>query len=837
VGADEALIRLPIDEVLPDVIAALRGASSLVLQAPTGAGKTTRVPPALLDAGIAGDKRVVMLEPRRLAARAAARRIAEERGGRVGDEIGWHVRFDRKASHATRVLVVTEGLLVRMLQDDPFLEDVGAVVVDEFHERSLHADLALAMVRRVQQEARPDLRVVVMSATLDAAPVAAFLDAPVVTSEGRSWPVTVRYLPFPDTRFVEVAVAEGVRKALSEVEGTVLAFLPGVGEIRRTADELGDIGVPVRLLYGDLPLDQQDAVLKAGSRQVVLATNVAETSLTIPGVAAVVDSGWARVMRQDPATGLDRLELVRIGKASADQRAGRAGREGPGLCLRLWTEREQNALREREDAEIRRVDLAGPVLELMCWGERDVDAFPWFEPPPPVALEHARSLLDQLGAIGPAGVTPLGRTLARLPVHPRLGRLLVEGHRLGWPRPAALLAAVLSDRDPLRAEREARHRSRSDALDRVDALEAFERREGGPAVDRDAARFVLRARDQLLDTIGRDLGPPGPSIDRDEGLLRAVLAGWPDRVARARPTAVAPGVPPGHKGRMVGGRGVRLDRRSAVDAELFVCVDLDAGEREALVRIASEVEEEWLPAERIETVTELRWEDAAERVVAVKVRRYFDLPLAEAPAPLPDEDAVATALAEAAASRLERALGLDGEEVAGWLGRVRFLAAAMPDLGLPTFTDDDLRDRLPALCRGRRSFAQLRQDALGALQEQLTWAQRQALDREAPERLEVPSGSHVKVTYEPGRPPVMAVRMQELFGLPETPRVAGGRVKVLLHLLAPNQRPQQITDDLASFWANTWPEVRKELRARYPKHSWPEDPWNAPPEARPKRRR
>ena len=850
---------LPIDGVVPDLVAALRDAPAAVLTAPPGAGKTTRVPPALLAAGIAGEGRIVVLEPRRIAARAAARRMAEENGWQLGGEVGYQVRFDRRAGPRTRILVVTEGILVQMLQADPFLAGIGALVFDEFHERSLHVDLALAMARRVQREVRPDLRLLVMSATLDPGPVAAFLgDCPIVVSPGRLFPVAVEHLappPSSDPRGPDLAVqvAAGVRRALAASPGDLLVFLPGVGEIARCGEALAPLaaerGLAVLPLYGDLPAEQQDAALRLmASRKVVLATNVAETSVTVDGVTAVVDSGLARRLRFDPATGLDRLELARVNRASADQRAGRAGRQAPGLCVRLWPAWEDAALQPAELPEIRRVDLAAPALQLLAWGETDLAAFGWFEPPEPAALAAALRLLERLGAVDGSGVTALGRTLARLPVHPRLGRLLVEGHARGVPAEAALLAALLAERDPFRAGARGPGKpgkaSRSDLLDRLEDLAAFERGAVWPEnLNPGAARQVLRARDQLADLVRRELGSaPAIAAQRDDALLRSLLAAYPDRLARRREPGSSRAV-------MVGGRGVVLAEESAVRSpELFLCVDLaePAGARpgapasssEARVRKASAVEASWLPPERLRTAVEVGFDPQRERVVAWKRTRCEDLAIAEAEVPVPDDGTAAEVLAAAAAERLARALPLDDPEVESFLARIRSLALWRPELGLPAFGEDDLRALLPALAAGRRSLAELRKAPLCDLLEGLlTREQREALEREAPERLEVPSGSRIRLAYEPGRPPVLAARIQELFGLAETPRVAGGRVPVLLHLLAPNGRPQQVTHDLRSFWETTYPQVRRELAGRYPKHAWPQDPWTATPQRRPGRPR
>jgi len=874
------MVPLPIDAVLPDLVAALRGHSSAVLRAPTGAGKTTRVPPALLDAGFADGGRIVMLEPRRLAARAAARRMSAERGSRVGDTIGYHVRFDRQAGPNTRILVVTPGVLLRMLHDDPYLESVAAVIFDEFHERGLESDLALGLARLIQTTVRPELRAIVMSATIDTDKVAAFLGGcPLVASEGRLHPVEIRYEPRTPDQAWPVAVAAAVERLLRKTDGDVLAFLPGMGEIRAAERELRPLAdrmdLAVLPLHGDLPAEQQDAaLLPLDRRKVVLATNVAETSVTVEGVTGVVDTGLARVLTFDPHVGLDRLEVTPISKASADQRAGRAGRTRPGVCVRLWSEASHRMRPDQTDPEIRRIDLAGAVLHLIALGETDLHRFPWLEPPREATIAQALTLLRQLGVVEGEVVTELGRVIARLPVHPRLGRMLVEGHRLGETERVALAAALLAERDPfLRGPPRLGppHLTMSDVLDRVEAIEDFERsgKEETPfgPLNRGAAHFILRAREQLARAVRQDFSsspppswgrvrvggnkgqalapsypPPQPSPTRGEeekqpqavheGFCRALLAAFPDRVARRRN-------PAGRKGVMVGGRGVKLTPGSGVtDSELFLCVDVDDGDVEALVRLASVVQRDWLPPALVTTAVEVAFDLDAERIAARKRVRYDDLLLEDAPASFPNEEEAARVLAAAAAERLPRVVPPEDSTAGAFLLRVRCLREWIPDLGFPAFDDSDLREMLPWLCPGRRSFDELRKaDWLDAIQSRLTHAQRQAVEREAPERIAVPSGSHIAVKYELGRPPVLAVRIQEVFGLGETPRVAGGRVPVLLHLLAPNGRPQQVTDDLASFWANTYPVVRKELRARYPKHAWPEDPRDAPPERRPRRKK
>ncbi|MBI1913513.1 MAG: DEAD/DEAH box helicase [Planctomycetes bacterium] len=769
---------LPIDPVLPELIDALRKQPCAVLRAPTGAGKTTRVPPALLDAGLAGQGRILLLEPRRLAARAAARRMASERGGRLGDEVGYHVRFDRVCGRHTRILAVTPGILLRLLHDDPFLESAGIVLFDEFHERSLDNDLALGIVRLVQQTVRPDLRLVVMSATLAVETVSAYLGGcPIIVSDGRLFPVEILHEPRPLYR----GVASAVEGLLDRTAGDLLVFLPGLTEIREVAHDLEFLArerdLAVMPLHGDLPPEQQDAaLLPQPRRKIVLATNVAETSVTVEGVTGVVDTGVARTLVFDPGVGLDRLRLTPISRASADQRAGRAGRTQPGVCVRLWSTSAHRARPEQTEPEIRRVDLAGAVLQLLCLGETDVLHFPWLEAPRESTVEQALALLRRLGAVEPSGVTELGHTLARLPVHPRLGRLLIEGQRWGQPERVTLAAALLSERDPFRRSLEQsagtqarQHATSSDVLDRVEALEEYERdgRTATPlgALHRGAARFILRARDQLL-------------------------------------------------------RSLRQETRRAALPE------------------QSAAQRDWLPVDQVSSAIEVFFDAEAERVSARKRLRFEDLVLEEAPASLPEDEEVARVLAKAASKRLEHVLPADDSPAASFLMRVRCLRQWMPELELPAFEEAELREVLTWLCHGCRSFDELRKaDWLQALQGRLTRMQQQAIEREAPERLPVPSGSRIALRYEVGRPPILAVRIQEVFGLGETPRIAGGRVRVLLHLLAPNYRPQQVTEDLASFWANTYPQVRKELRARYPKHAWPEDPVSAVPERHPRRKR
>jgi ATP-dependent helicase HrpB len=765
-----------------------------------------------LDAGLAGDERILVLQPRRVAARATAARMSWERGTRLGEDVGYRVRMESQVSARTRIEVITEGILLRRLLDDPFLDGVAIVIFDEFHERSLASDLALGMLQQVRQ-VRNDLKLLVMSATLAAEPVAAYLgNAPIVRSDGRLFPVTIHYSPHLDRKPLESLVAEVLPAAMTETSGDCLIFLPGVGEIRKVGGAIqalaDEAAWDVVELYGDLPPEKQDAALQPGSRRkVILSTNVAETSLTIEGVTAVIDSGLARVLRFDEAIGLDRLELGPISQASADQRAGRAGRVRAGACWRLWPEAMQRQRPEFETAEIRRVDLSSAALQVLAWIEPALEQFPWFEPPSPPSLARAIDLLRRLEAVtlDSHAITPLGRALVELPVHPRLARLLLAGAERGVTAEAALAAALLSERDPFAAERSAGPRgprpaaihADSDLLERVRAMEEFSRtgRESFPigTISRGAARQVLRSREQLQRLVARGSLPQSHVIGTlrvpsesshsshgtrsvpttmgpDERLLQAIAAAFPDRIARRREPHSARGV-------LVGGRGVRLAEESVVrEAELFACLDLDAGEAEARVRQASLVRREWLPQSLVKTEIVVTYDESAQKIIARRQTRYDTLVLDEQPTSLPDSAAAAEALAAAARQHWDQAFPHDRDEVTSYIARVRCLAQWMPDLQLPELSDEILQSLLPELCRGRRSFAELRTAPwLDAIQNLLTYPQRRAVETEAPERCAVPSGSRIAIQYAPGQPPVLAVRIQEVFGLAATPRIAGGR--------------------------------------------------------------
>ncbi|MCK6506877.1 ATP-dependent helicase HrpB [Myxococcota bacterium] len=835
---------LPVDGALPALREALRRAGAAVLVADPGSGKSTRAAPALLDLVPAG-QRVLLLQPRRAAARLLADRIAQERAGPPG-EVGYRVRFESTVTPTTRLEVLTEGLLVRRLLDDPFLDGgeggrwgppVGAVVLDELHERSLHTDLALALLREVRQ-ARPELLLLCMSATLDPGPVAAFLgDAPVLRAEGRAFPVRIEHeardLQPGDAELV-ARVEGAVRRLLAEPappgareEGDLLCFLPGAGEIERVAAALADLpdrGVAVLPLHGALPPREQDRALAAAPppgfrRRVVLATNLAETSVTIPGVTLVVDSGLCREPRLDPATGLERLETTLISQASADQRAGRAGRTAPGRCLRLWSAVQHARRAPADTPELLRLDLAGTALAVASWGSAPT----WLSPPPPASWSRAQALLGELGATTPdGGLTPLGRRLAALPVHPRLGRVLLATQGGRHAPAAAALAALVSERDPWPRG------ARVPVEDRLLSLR------GGPASG--ASTGPLAAARAATRQLARLVGAPasGP-VDLD-ALVPALLAGFPERLGRRRVAGEA-------RVLLASGRGAELAPGALPGgAQWLVALELRGRPRgEDQVELAVPLTEEAVLALPRQRARVTAWDPSREAVVAAEEERIGALVLVRREV-MADPVEAAAALARAAGQDPARLLD-PSPAARALILRALYLRARRPELDLPDWPDLDaaLRALLPDLCRGLRRLQDLRgADLLGATHAALGWQARQQLDLLAPATFTLPTGRQVELDYDPherqGGGPVLRARVQQLFGLDRTPTVLGGTEPVTLHLLAPNQRPVQVTTDLPGFWRRTWPEVRKDLRGRYPKHAWPEDPLRTSPEDRPSRK-
>ncbi len=825
----------PITPLLPRVRDALVGHTRLVLEAPPGAGKTTQVPLALLDAPWLHGRKILILEPRRLAARSAAEFMARQLGEKVGQTVGYHIRFESKVSAATRIAVLTEGILARRLQGDPELADVGAIIFDEFHERHLAGDLGAALALDVQRGLREDLRLVVMSATLDGERITRWLDAPRITSPGRRFPVAVRYPPARPQERVEGHVARVLHQALADTDaGDVLVFLPGRREIARVLRMLTDMprDVDVLPLHGGLPLAEQRAALapaEAGVRRVILATNVAESSVTLPGVRVVIDTGLAREPRFDPQSGFTRLQSVFISRASADQRAGRAGRVAPGSAWRLWP--ESRRLESARTPEIAQVELSGLALELAAWGS---SGLPWLDAPPPGALAQAYDLLERLGALGSdRRMTGLGRRMRDLGASPRLAAAAVRADTSQRALVADLLA-LLEARSPLRGEH-----ARDDAIaTRINALHVW--RDGGASAARRAGADVaaLAGIEQAARGWRKRLGVRSaasgvPGVFAVGNLL---LHAFPDRIAMRDAHHST-------RYRLANGRGAQLHESSALHGEPWLVVtDLAMDARDSRILAAAPfdpalLERDYAALFHVERT--LVWDDARDAVDAFEERRFDALVLERRRVPVRDADAVPALLARI------RARGLDilpWSDAAQCLRqRVQATRRWAPSLDLPDMGDAALLDTLdvwlaPYLVGVRRLDALTPAPLSQALTSMLDYPQRQALDTLAPATLDVPSGRTHRLDYSGENPPVLAVKLQELFGLADTPRVAKGRVSVTLHLLSPARRPIQVTRDLKSFWEHTYPEVKKELKGRYPKHPWPDDPWSATPTHRTHRR-
>ena len=823
---DGFFMSLPIDHILPQLLSELQTHDSVVLQAEPGAGKTTRVPLALLDAAWLQGQRIIMLEPRRLAAVHAARYMSRQLGEEPGQTVGYTIRHQQAVSQQTRIEVVTEGVLTRRLQNDPTLDGVGLIIFDEFHERALQADLGMALVGDVRAALRDDLKVLVMSATLDGAALADYFGGcPVVSSGGRSYPVDVIHLGDDGDR-LENQVSRAVHKAVAEQPGDVLVFLPGAREIQRCCDALAgrlDGETLVLPLYGALPFElQQQALQPTAQRKVVLATNIAETSLTIEGVRVVIDSGLERLMTFEPRTGMNRLVTRRISQASVRQRSGRAGRTEPGACYRLWSPQTEAAMIDYVAPEILRSDLTALALELIAWGVTEADVLPWVDAPPAAHLNAAFSLLQQLDAIDEQRrLTAIGRAMSRLPLHPRLARMLVAAEDESEQVLACQLAVVLESPQWFRA-------GQGDTVSDSDLLDHLEQWQ--PHGKKSSSRISPLA-DQSYRQLCRRLGcSPTTARSRDGVALgRLLIAAYPDRVAQQRD---------GSKDHFLlsNGRGARLSPRCRVRQHRWlVAVDVEfSASGEALIHSASALDERQLDAlwpHPVSWQMETVWDDSGQRVVTREVRRWGALILSARPHALDVQQALPIMLDQIRLAGLVR-LNWSKESL-----RLRQRMAFVQQQHLvddwPQVDDAALLEGLdvwlaPWLNGVSRLEQVTRLNLLEPLSSLLSWPQRQQLDTLAPERLIVPSGSNIAVDYSDPHQPVLAAKLQELFGWQQTPRVGGGRVPVMLQLLSPARRPMQTTTDLANFWATTYDEVKKELKGRYPKHPWPDDPLQAP---------
>jgi ATP-dependent helicase HrpB len=843
---------VPICAALGELRAALAAHPNAVLEAPPGAGKSTVVPLALLDEPWLGGRRILMLQPRRVAARAVARRMAWTLDDEPGGIVGYRTRLESRSGPATRIEVVTEGILTRRLQHDPALEDVGAVLFDEFHERSLQSDLGLALALDAQRHLRPELRLLVMSATLDGTAVAALLGAgtPLVRSAGRAFEVATHYAPAPAPAAATRARAEPIeqraarmvlRALAAHADGDTLVFLPGAAEIRKACAAIteasaaagGSDRLRVVPLYGDLDARAQDEALRpapAGTRKVIVATNVAETSLTIEGVRIVVDAGLERRSRFDPNTGMSRLTTVAISRASADQRRGRAGRTAPGVCYRLWSESAHAALAAQAPPEIVEADLAPMALELACWGA-EPDALTWLDPPPAPMLQQARELLQRLEALDARGrPTPAGRRMAALGTHPRLAHMIERARPLRLTSLACDMAALLMERDPLRAGSPAVQRD-PDLRHALDVLHGAPP-PPGHLVDGKAMQAVRRASELLERRVQQRPAPDAAQVssqqppERDAAVGLLLAFAYPDRIGRARS---------GESGRYLlsGGRGAALPQSTALArSEIIVAAELDAGAREARILRAAPLERSLLEAhfkQAITTRDEIRWDERTDAIVARRVRELDALVLDERSLPDPNSSEVLPAMLEGV-----RRLGLESlpwtPDLRQWQARVGLvrqqLGEAWPDVSDAALLAGLEQWLAPHLAGVTRREHLSRVDLRGVLHGVLDWNHRRLLDELAPTHVVVPSGSRIAVEYL-GAAPTLAVRLQEVFGWAESPRIVGGRVPVTLELLSPARRPVQVTRDLASFWARGYAEVRKDLRGRYPRHYWPEDPYSA----------
>ncbi len=825
---------LPIDEILPALTETLTRGRNAVLRAPPGAGKTTVVPLALRSASWLGSQRIVMLEPRRVAARASARRMAVLLHEPVGRTVGYRIRFDTQVSEATRIEVVTEGVLTRMLQRDPGLEGVGLIVFDEFHERSIHADTGLALTLQTQQLFRPDLRILVMSATLETDVVASLLgEARVLSTEGRSFPVETRYRPRGNEQHLEPAVVGAICEALETESGDILVFLPGAGEIRRVRDRLSEASLPrsvaIHTLHGALPSEEQDAAIAraaSGTRKIVLATSIAETSLTIDGVRIVIDGGRMRVARFSPRTGMSRLETVRVTRASADQRRGRAGRQSPGVCFRLWAAAEDEGLVPFNTPEIVSADLAPLMLDLAVIGLPDPSSLRWLDPPPQASLDQARGLLHLLGAVNAEGhLTPHGRRMAALPLHPRLAHMMLESKRRGMGAVAAEVGALLGERDILRGPTiDVDFQLRLEALRTGRAPVGFDiDRRGLKRVQRDVVEWRKR------------LGMPRDATGdpNDCGLMLGFA--YPDRIGQQRPRQ------PG-RFLLANGRGASVSGSPGIAASPWiVAAELDDDGSESRVLLAAPLDEAArleLFAGRITVEDSIGWDREAQAVLATHRSRFGAIVVTERPLSSASAERVLLAMLDGIRAEGLALLSWTPEAI-GARARLAFLHhwdATWPDMGDVALLATLAEWLGPFLTGMRRAGDFGRLDVATALVARLPWDFRRAMDRLAPERLAVPSGSHIAVDYSVPSKPVLAVRLQELFGWQETPFIFGGKVPLTIHLLSPAYRPVQVTQDLASFWRNSYFDVRKDLRGRYPKHHWPENPLTAVPVRGPKRR-
>ena len=811
---------LPIIEIIPDLKKGLAEHNTLILQAAPGAGKSTYLPLQLLNEPWLAGKKIILLEPRRLAAKTVASRLAFQLNEEVGETVGYKIRFENKISKSTRLEILTEGILTRMLQEDGALENIGLVIFDEFHERSLHADLALALTREIQTILRPDLRILIMSATIDGEKLSSVLNnAPIITSKGRQHPIKFNYEGADEKIPLHLQMARVIKKAMNENSGDILAFFPGAGEIARTAEilEREKINAKIFPLFGDMPIHlQQEAILPAknGERKIVLATSLAETSLTIEGVNIVVDCGFSRVPKFDTRSGLTRLETIRVTKDSADQRAGRAGRLGPGICYRLWTEGFNHHLVPHRSAEILDADLAPLVLELSNWGTEEINSLTWLSPPPAGTVMQAKELLEQLGALEKNKISIRGKEMLRLPTHPRIAHLLIEGRKSKQHSLACDIAALLEERDPLPKE------AGADLVLRIEVLRKFRRKEFVNA-DKKRLERIERIAQQWRKLIGTEIENSNPN---HEEVGKLIAAAYPERIGKMETQG---------RFRLANGRMAKLeDGDSLINEKWLAISNLDGGtSKDGNIYIAAPLNPKDISYLASEKKT-IEWDDKKGELIAKIEKRVGEIILeSKAIKNISDEEKIEILIDAVRKNGMEL---LDWkEEVTDWLARIECAKKWNESGNWPTVNREYLLSNAmewlaPYLSQVKRKEDFKKLDLLTILSSTLSYEQQHRLEKLVPEKIIVPSGSFIRIQYNAdGNFPVLAVRLQELFGMLETPTVCDGKIKLMMHLLSPAYRPVQVTQDLMSFWQNTYPEVRKELRMRYPRHSWPEDPFTA----------
>ncbi|CAN5385435.1 ATP-dependent helicase HrpB [soil metagenome] len=812
--------QLPIIEIIPEIKAGLISSETLILQAAPGAGKSTYLPIQLLNEPWLNGKKILMLEPRRLAAKNVAARLAYQLQEEIGETIGYKIRFENKTSKSTRIEILTEGILTRMLQQDDALENVGLVIFDEFHERSLNADLALALCREIQTILLPDLRILIMSATLDGEKLSSLLgNAPVFRSKGREFPITYHYAGYEEAVFLPLQMTRLIKKAFSENDGDLLAFFPGAGEISKTAELLANENISAKLfpLFGDMPIQlQQEAILpdKNGNRKIVLATSIAETSLTIEGIKIVVDSGFSRVPRFDTRSGLTRLETIRVTKDSADQRAGRAGRTAPGVCYRLWTEGFNHHLIPHRSPEILEADLAPLVLEISNWGTKDISSLTWLNQPPTGTIFQAKELLTQLGALENDKITQRGKEMLRLPTHPRIAHLLTEANSSGQNSLGADIAALLEERDPLPKD------SGADLVLRIELLRKYRSKEFVNA-DRKRLDRIERIAQQWRKMLNAKTENAAP-IHEEVGKLLA--AAYPERIAKRES---------GNRYRLGNGRIAKLNETDELSGEDWLAIaELEGSTtKESRIFLAAALNPDDIKHLAIEKKV-LEWDHQKGELIARIEKRVGDVILeSKVLKNISEEERISILL------QVVRQNGIEllnwNEEVLDFMARINSVHKWRPDENWSLLNQENLLSDAenwlsPYLNNVKRKEDFKKLNLYTILSSKISWEQQQQLEKLAPDKINVPSGSQIRIAYNAdGSAPVLAVRLQEIFGMLETPCVNAGRTKLMVHLLSPAYRPVQVTQDLQSFWKNTYAEVRKELRMRYPKHSWPEDPYTA----------